>query len=310
MVSRILLAIMAVQVACALLIWYAAAGYVPADLALVLAVLAVVLVRLTITANNFLLSRRAGSAAPPEHRLSPARHVRLVLEEFRATMLSSSWHMLRHRPAPWLSRQPANGRLPVLLIHGYGCNGGYWRPLRGMLMREGVSHDTVDLEPVTAGIDDYADAVEAAVHRLRAATGAPRLVIVGHSMGGLVTRAWLRKYGAAAETCVARVVTVGTPHHGTALASLGIGRNAAQMRTDAGWLAQLDADDRGRRALFTSIWSWHDNIVAPQTSCRLPGARNIALAGIGHVALGSHPQVLRTILAEVLTASAPSATLY
>ncbi|WP_229466325.1 hypothetical protein [Pseudoduganella plicata] len=65
MVSRILLAIMAVQVACALLIWYAAAGYVPADLALVLAVLAVVLVRLTITANNFLLSRRAGSAAPP-----------------------------------------------------------------------------------------------------------------------------------------------------------------------------------------------------------------------------------------------------
>ena len=307
MVSRILLAIMAVQVACALLIWYAAARYVAVDLALVLALLAVVLVRLTITANNFRLSRRVGATAPPEHGLSAAQHVRLVLEEFRATMLASSWHMLRHRPAPWLSRQPANGRLPVLLIHGYGCNGGYWRPLRAMLMREGISHDAVDLEPVTAGIDDYADAVEAAVHRLQAATGAPRIVIVGHSMGGLVARAWLRKYGAAAA---ARVVTVGTPHHGTALASFGIGQNAAQMRTDAAWLARLDGDDRGRRALLTSIWSWHDNIVAPQTSCRLPGARNIALAGVGHVALGSDPQVLRTILDEVLTASTPSASMY
>jgi len=309
MVSRILLAIMAVQVACALLIWYAATRYVPVDLALVLAVLAVVLVRLTITANNFRLSRRAGDTAPAEHALSAAQHVRLVLEEFRATMLTSSWHMLRHRPAPWLARS-ANGRLPVLLIHGYGCNGGYWRPLREMLMREGISHDAVDLEPVTAGIDEYVDAVEAAMHRLQAATGAPRVVIVGHSMGGLVARAWLRKYGAAAAARVARVVTVGTPHFGTALAPFGIGQNAAQMRTDAAWLAQLDADDRARRGLFTSIWSWHDNIVAPQTSCRLPGAHNIALAGIGHVALGSHPQVLRTILAEVLTASSPSASMY
>jgi len=310
MVSRILLAIMAVQLTCALLICYAATSYVPADLALVLGVLAVVLVRLTITANNFRLSGRAASPIPPEHRLDATAGARLVLGEFRATMLTSSWHMLRHRPAPWLSRQPAQGRLPVLLIHGYGCNGGYWRPLREMLMREGISHDAVDLEPVTAGIDDYVDTVEAAVQRLLAATGAGRVVIVGHSMGGLVARAWLRQYGAAAEARVARVVTIGTPHFGTVLAPFGIGQNAAQMRTDAAWLAQLDKDDRGRRALFTSIWSWHDNIVAPQTSCRLPGAHNVALAGIGHVALGNDPQVLRTILAEVLTASAPSVTLY
>ena len=45
MVVRILLAIMAIQVAAALAIWYAAARYVPLDLALLLAVLAVVLVR-------------------------------------------------------------------------------------------------------------------------------------------------------------------------------------------------------------------------------------------------------------------------
>lgn len=308
MVVRILLAIMAVQVSCALLIWYAATSYVPADLALVLALLAVLLVRLAITGNNFLLSRRHGSPAPDHHRLTPGGKLRLLLGEFRATMLASSWHMLRHRPAPFLA--PRSQALPVLLIHGYGCNGGYWRPLRRQLESAGISHDAVDLEPVTAAIDDYAGQVEAGVQRLLAATGAPRVVIVAHSMGGLVARAWLRRHGAAAEARVARVITVGTPHSGTALASLGIGANAAQMRRDAPWLARLAQDDEGRRALFTSIWSWHDNIIAPQLSCQLAGARNVALGGIGHVALGSHPEVLRTILDEILTASTPSARLY
>lgn len=308
MVVRILLAIMVVQVACALLIWYAATAYVPADLALVLALLAVVLVRLAITANNFLLSRRHGSATPAAHRLTAAGKLRVLLAEFRATMLTSSWHMLRHRPAPFLA--PGSAALPVLLVHGYGCNGGYWHALRALLRAEGISHDAVDLEPVTAAIDDYADQVEAGVRQLLAATGATRVVIVAHSMGGLVTRAWLRRHGAAAEARVARVITLGTPHFGTALAALGIGANAAQMRRGAPWLAQLERDDRARRALFTSIWTWHDNIIAPQSSCQLPGARNVALAGIGHVALGSHPQVLRTILDEILTASAPSARLY
>jgi pimeloyl-ACP methyl ester carboxylesterase len=308
MVVRILLAIMAAQVLCALLVWYAATSYVPADLALVLALLAVLLVRLAITGNNFLLSRRHGSPTPAHHRLTAGGKLRLLLGEFRATMLASSWHMLRHRPAPFLA--PPSGTLPVLLIHGYGCNGGYWRPLRRQLACAGISHDAVDLEPVTAAIDDYADQVEAGVRRLLAATGAPRAVIVAHSMGGLVARAWLRRHGAAAEARVARVVTVGTPHFGTALAALGIGANAAQMRRGAAWLARLDQDDHGRRALFTSIWSWHDNIIAPQVSCRLPGARNVALGGIGHVALGSHPEVLRTILDEILTASTPSARLY
>jgi len=310
MVIRILLAIMAVQVLCALAIWYGASAFVPVDVALAVALLAVVLVRLAITANNFRLSRRFGSATPPDHRLDLAGRAGLLFGEFRATMLMSSWTMLRHRPGMVLSPRHPAGVPPVLLIHGYGCNGGYWQTLRDRLTDEGISHETVDLEPVTASIDDFTGAVEAGVQRLLAATGATRVVIVGHSMGGLVARAWLRQYGAAAESVVARVITVGTPHFGTELAGFGFGENARQMRHNDPWLLRLDADDRSRRGLFTSIWSWHDNIIAPQTSCRLPGARNIAVGGIGHVALGSHPTVLRTIRQEILTAAAPSARLY
>jgi len=119
--------------------------------------------------------------------------------------------------------------------------------------------------------------------------------------GRLVARAWLRHYGAAR---VARIITIGTPHHGTALGQPGGGRECAQMsRIDgvpSGWLAQLAASETPEtRALITSIYSHHDNIVAPQTSAHLPGARNLAFGGIGHVALASDARIMRQLLAEI-----------
>jgi hypothetical protein len=51
--------------------------------------------------------------------------------------------------------------------------------------------------------------------------------------------------------------------------------------------AALRSADLGtRRERITSIWSHHDNIVAPQTPAALPGARNIEVGGIGHVRNG------------------------
>jgi len=293
MVKRLLLAVMALQLLAALGIAWAVARVAPLDVALVAAVGVVLLVRMAITANNFLLARRP---EPEQARLSAWQRVQLFLHEFMSTMLASSWSMLRHQPRLHVAAQPR--ALPVLLLHGYGCNGGYWAQLAALLERERISFTTVDLEPVTASIDDYAQQVEQAVQRLRTACGSERVVIVAHSMGGLVARAWLRRFGARH---VARVITLGTPHHGTDLASFGVGHNARQMRRDAAWLAELEAGDRAHRALFTSIYSHHDNIIAPQDSCHLPGARNLAFTGIGHVALGRHPAILQRVLAEILS---------
>ena len=292
MVKRLLWLVMLVQAAAAIGIAWALARVVPLDVALLAAVGAVLLVRMAITANNFRLARRP----LPEHaRLDWPAQLQLFLHEFASTMLTSSWTMLRHRPRLHIAAQPRG--LPVLLVHGYGCNGGYWAQLAALLERENISYTTVDLEPVTAGIDDYTGLVEQAVQRLLAASKAERVVIVAHSMGGLVSRAWMRRHGASR---VARVITLGTPHHGTDLASFGVGDNARQMRRDGAWLAELDAGDRAQRHLFTSIYSHHDNIIAPQDSCHLPGARNVAVGGIGHVALGRHPAILKSVLAEIL----------
>jgi hypothetical protein len=59
-----------------------------------------------------------------------------------------------------------------------------------------------------------------------------------------------------------------------------------QMRPGSAWLHELEASERGTFPVpVTSIYSRHDNFVAPQDSARLPGASNIALSGVGHLTL-------------------------
>ena len=302
MIARILKWLMLLQVLAVLGLAYLAMhawGVASPAMALLLAGAMLLAVRTLIVARNFWQSRRLGSPVPEQYQLGAGGAARLFFGELRATLRSSSWDMLR--PRLHAADNVAGQGLPVLLVHGYVCNRGYWTQLSRQLARAGIAHDGVDLEPIGADIEDFVPQVEQAIEALCARTGSDRVIIVAHSMGGLVARAWLRRYGAAR---VARILTIGTPHHGTALANLAAGTNARQMsRIDdapSGWLAQLAASETpALRALITSMYSHHDNIVAPQASAQLPGARNLAFGGIGHVALASDARVLRQLLAEI-----------
>lgn len=271
-------------------------------LALLAALGIVLLVRLTITANNFVLTARYASPTPDDFQLGLAGRARLFGEEFMATMLHSSWFMARAEACEHI--YPDSAAPPLLLLHGYGCNSGYWAHLMPLLHAARISHAALDLEPVLGAIDDYVPMVERAVESLCTKTNAQKVIVVAHSMGGLVARAYMREHGTGR---IMHVFTMGTPHHGTSLANKGVGRNAAQMRRDDGgdapesaWLKALAASERPEtRALITSFYTHHDNIVAPQTSSHLPGARNIAFGGVGHVAMGRNRRVLQRLMSEI-----------
>jgi triacylglycerol lipase len=182
-----------------------------------------------------------------------------------------------------------------LLVPGYACNRGQWWWLRRRLRTRGFAVATINLEPPLADIDSFAEHLHNRIEALLTETGADRVTLVAHSMGGLVSRAYLRRHGCAR---VSMLITLGSPHHGTVIARLGAGRDARQMEPGSNWLLQL-ADEETLALPVLSLWGCIDEIVVPQDSSRLAGARETVFAALGHLALLFSPAVLKALLTEL-----------
>jgi pimeloyl-ACP methyl ester carboxylesterase len=248
-----------------------------------------------LTLATFAIAWRHRTVPPPELRIGPLAAIRCVLHEIVSyTMVYLLFQLF---PRLVLPREPAaaTGRQAVLLVHGYMCNAGAWAWLGRQLMARGHAVHTVTLEPLFMEIEDYVTPLARRVDEVAGANG--QVLLVTHSMGGLVCRAYLRRFGGAR---VARVVTLGAPHRGSALAPIGHGANAHDMRPMAAWLRGLASSEAGGLAApVTSIYSCHDNFVAPQDSSVLPGARNVPLAGLGHLSLLFSRRVAALVDAEL-----------
>ncbi len=223
-----------------------------------------------------------------------------VAREWRASTAIFGWRM------PWRSQaiddhlpRTSRGLRGVVFIHGYICNRGLWNPWMKRLLKLDRAFVAVNLEPVFASIDDYIPLVERAVTRIEMATGlAP--VIVAHSMGGIVARAWLRSRASRKRSDgtdeAARLITIGTPHRGTWLARLAMAANARQMRVDSDWMAALAAREPPTLGgLITSWWSECDQIVYPPPTAVYPGSEAKQLRGVGHIALTAREEVWNEI---------------
>lgn len=266
------------------------AGWPPA-LALAAAVLLELGVHILILGTGFALSRRVASPIPPE-RARRGDLVRAFWGELKVSIWAFYWAMPFR--AGFAAPRPAVATAtPVLLLHGYLCNRGLWRPLMRWLAARGHPVEAIDLLPLFAGLEHYGPRVAEAVDALCRRSGAPQAILVCHSMGGLVARQYLQAHGAGR---VLRVVTLGTPHHGTHHARLGLGANARQMRHGGPWLGDFAAsEDAALRERFVTFMSYHDNIVAPQESAVLPGARVERFTGLGHMQLATEPRVWKRL---------------
>ena len=193
------------------------------------------------------------------------------------------------------------GGVPVVLVHGYGGNPESLRVLGRRLRSRGRPVLYAELpDRGTADIRRSGKAVADAVRDAKAEA----VELVGFSLGGLAVRSYLRFERGAARA--RRVVLVGTPNHGTALAASAPSRRCqygcADMAPGSSFLRALNAgDDTPGRARYVSLYSRFDEIVVPPRTSRLKGARNIALGApaISHVGLVTDPRALRLIVAAL-----------
>jgi len=208
---------------------------------------------------------------------------------------------------------------PVLLVPGYGGSTASLTPLARQL--DAAGRDVVVVELVGDGRGDLrrqaqvlADAAVAALDE----TGAASVDVVGYSAGGVIARSWVRDFGGA--VVARRVVSLGSPHHGTDLADLGRGVTpdscpvaCQQLAPDSEFLARLNAQDETPSGpAFVAVWTVFDEVVTPPDSARLDGALNLTVQSICSQSRARHGDLpgapaVAAILSSTLGAGPPAA---
>jgi triacylglycerol esterase/lipase EstA (alpha/beta hydrolase family) len=191
---------------------------------------------------------------------------------------------------------PVSGQVPVLLVPGWFDTERDLAALRIRLLSAGWPVDGVAaltfVKP-TGSNEEHAEEIAWAVRTLRESTGAPKIDVVAHSMGGLAVRAYLRGVG---SNTVRRVAFLGTPHRGTYSAYLAFGDGREEMIPGSEFLTSLNAEPsvpEGVEAM--TIRTPIDALVLPVESAMLDGVPNHQICCPTHAGLLRSLDVYRVV---------------
>jgi pimeloyl-ACP methyl ester carboxylesterase len=117
-------------------------------------------------------------------------------------------------------------RVPILFVHGAGGSPQDWRAIFDALDR-GRFQPWFFFYPTGRRLDEMASWLDGSVEYLQSLYGIDRMAVVAHSMGGLVSRAFLNKHVATSDgnRGIRLFVTIATPWNGHDAAGAGINRS-------------------------------------------------------------------------------------
>jgi pimeloyl-ACP methyl ester carboxylesterase len=142
----------------------------------------------------------------------------------------------------------------------------------------------------------YAKPLARVMRRLAAQFPDDGFDIVAHSIGGVMTREVLRQEPDLAGS-VHRIVTLGSPHHGTAVVRwIKFGPIYKMLAPDSDYLDSLGTfQDLAPSAIVTTVGSLHDLVVYPDRTCHLEGTRRVTLERISHLGLMTEARAFEEI---------------
>lgn len=189
------------------------------------------------------------------------------------------------RPCGFLPLPGAHvhGPRPIIMVHGYAMNRANFIPLARRLAKAGLG-PIVGFEYWTLGkTASAARRLGEFVDRVRSETGATHVDVIGHSMGGVVGRYYVTFGGG--DGVVANLVTIGSPHSGTVVAPVGLGRPTKELFLGSSLMQRLAAAKLPSQTKLTVIWSRGDALVSGAHAARIEGVDELVLDDVGHLSM-------------------------
>ena len=215
-----------------------------------------------------------------------------ALREGVAILTVGLWH-LRAAFADGLRTPKIVSGPPVLCLHGITQTGSNLWGIRRALEARGRPTLALSLGRLPRNRRHLGDRVAPELLRLAALSSTGRVDVVAHSLGGVVLRLVLADRPDLAAK-IGRVVTLGSPHRGTAsLRGLPLGQAIHRLGRRSTLLAGLPALPADH---VTTVAGIPDLIVYPASTCHLPGSHCVDLPGVGHAGLLTRPEAIGAVL--------------
>lgn len=192
-------------------------------------------------------------------------------------------------PATTAAVQPLSTSTPVVFVHGYTGSASNWVTAMSVFRLNGwSSSDLFAYEYDSYGNNiTNAQGLATFVDNVKSKTGASKVAIVNHSMGGLVSQYYLKVLGG--NTSVSHLASIAGANHGTTYAGAClIYTTCQQMYPGSSFISRITSGDETPGDTKYATWySACDGIILPYTSTRLDGATNnnvICQTHIGYLA--------------------------
>ncbi len=234
-----------------------------------------------------LAHRRRGQALP-------AGLLRSTVHEWRVAVNMTANRWRGFWPLPGATVQ---GPRPIIMLHGYAMNRANFVPLASRLA-------AVPLGPIfgfeywsLGRVSTAARRLGEFVTQVREHTGAAQVDLIGHSMGGVVGRYYACIGGG--DGIVKNLVTIGSPHLGTEISVMGIGRSRKELVRGSSLVTRLEVAKPLAHTKLTVIWSRADGMVPGARQARVAGVDEIIYDDLGHIAMLTSQRVAQDVIAAL-----------
>jgi triacylglycerol lipase len=176
-----------------------------------------------------------------------------------------------------------NGKNPIVFVHGFFETGSIWETLKASLKQDGYTDDqliAIDYNTTNQSNVDTATEIGTIVTDVLARTGAAKVDIVSHSMGGLNSRYCVKFAACAGKTD--HWISLAGANKGTYIAALCalLMPTCGEMVPGSAVLTKLNASPAlPAGTKYATLWSPNDGIIIPATNTVLEGATNVQLPG-------------------------------
>lgn len=172
---------------------------------------------------------------------------------------------------------------PIVFVHGFASSGQIWTTMIGWFIGDGwpaADMTAWSYDPSLSNVT-IAQQLKTKVESVIAATGALKVDLITHSMGGLSSRYYAGALGGSGT--IEAWVSLGGPNHGTTTANLCNLQPCLEMRPGSAFLTALNSGDETPGSPRYATWRTPcDEATTPPESVILTGATNTQTACIGH----------------------------